>query len=339
MDDFETLPIFPPETDFESAQHVLAEAEQSDGLPLVMPTRERLDNMLANVSAPERSYGFVAPLYGEITPVSVAYQCLMAGCGPSHLPVVLAALQACIDEKFNLLGIATTTGTPAVAVMVHGSVASELGMNDSTNCIGPGNRANAVIGRAVALCLRNIGGARAGVGDMATMGQPGKYGFCFAENRDRLLPSFVERSGFRPEEPAVSVFGVSGTAEMLPASQDSPEAILTPIAASLWGSQLATGGFRERDFMEQVVLFPPELVHGITKHGWDLPRAQAFIHEARPFAINESVAPWDYVNARGLTRAPEDIHLIVTGGPGVKMTHLPLWAGGTRPITLRLPSL
>src|SRR4029453_13930284 len=105
-----------------------------------------------------------------------------------ELPVVLAAAKAILEPDFNLLGIATTTGTACVALCLDGPLAPKAHTHPGHNCPGPGNRANASIGRALQLCIRNIGGARAEVGDMASMGQPGKYTFCFAERDDRPFP-------------------------------------------------------------------------------------------------------------------------------------------------------
>ena len=93
-----------------------------------------------------------------------------------------------LEPDFNLLGIATTTGTACVALCVHGPIARTLGVNAGTNCLGPGNRANASIGRALQLCIRNIGGARSDIGDMATMGQPGKYTLLLRRTQRRPLP-------------------------------------------------------------------------------------------------------------------------------------------------------
>ena len=104
---------------------------------------------------------------------------------------MLTAAEATLEPDFNLLGIATTTGTACVALCVHGPIARQLDVNAGTNCLGPGNRANASIGRALQLCIRNIGGARSDTGDMATMGQPGKYTLCFAERNDGPFPTLT----------------------------------------------------------------------------------------------------------------------------------------------------
>ena len=161
-------PVVAESTGWEAAQKILTEAELSDGLPLVPPTQRRLDAMVAGIASRADSHGMMPPMFGDITPESVAYQCVIAGARPAELPVVLAAAAATLEPDFNLLGIATTTGTACVALCVHGPVARKLGINAGTNCLGPGNRANASIGRALQLCVRNIGGARAETGDMVS---------------------------------------------------------------------------------------------------------------------------------------------------------------------------
>ena len=156
-------PVVPESTGWEAAQQILIDAELSDGLPLVPPTQRRLDAMAAVISGRAESHGMIPPMFDDITPEAVAYQCVIAGARPAELPVVLAAATATLEPDFNLLGIATTTGTACVALCVHGPIARQLGINGGTNCLGPGNRANASIGRALQLCIRNICGARSDV--------------------------------------------------------------------------------------------------------------------------------------------------------------------------------
>ena len=136
-------PVVDESTGWESAQQILTDAELSDGLPLVPPTRRRLDAMIAGVSGRAESHGMMPPMFGDITPESVAYQCVLAGCRPEEMKVVLSAAVATLEPDFNLLGIATTTGTACVALCVHGPIARQLGVNAGTNCLGPGNRVNA----------------------------------------------------------------------------------------------------------------------------------------------------------------------------------------------------
>ena len=122
-----------------------------------------------------------------------------------------------------------------MALCVHGPIARKLEVNAGTNCLGPGTRANACIGRALQLCIRNIGGARSDTGDMATMGQPGKYTLCFAERNDGPFPTLTERHGLGKDASAITVMGISGTAEVLPGDGEgaTPEAILSPIVTGM----------------------------------------------------------------------------------------------------------
>lgn len=320
MNDWCGWPVVGEQTSWEDAQRILAEAELSDGLPMVPPTRRRLDAMVTTESARETSRGQMPPMFGDISPAAVAYQCVLAGCRPAEMPVVLAAAEATLEPGFNLLGIATTTGTACVALCLHGPIARKLEVNAGTNCLGPGNRANASIGRALQLVIRNIGGARADIGDMATMGQPGKYTFCFAERNDGPFPTLPTRRGLGRDASALTVMGVSGTAEILPGDGEgaTPEAILSPIATAMRAEIVMSGIARKNERGEQVVLLPLEMAEKIVRHdGWDLGRVQRHLFD----------------EGQGVARAPDAIHVIVTGGAGYKMSYLPIWGGGSETIT------
>ena len=193
-------------------------------------------------------------------------------------------------------------------------------MNAGTNCLGPGNRANASIGRALQLCLRNIGGARAETGDMATMGQPGKYTFCFAERSDGPFPTLTARRGLGADASAITVMGISGTAEVLPGDGEgaTPEAILSPIVTGMRAAIVMSGVSRKTERGEQVFLLPLEMAEKIARHdGWDLARIQRYMFE----------------QGDGIARSADAIHPILTGGAGYKMTYLPVWGGGSETVT------
>lgn len=313
-------PVVPESTGWEAAQQILTIAELSDGLPLVPPTQKRLDAMVTNIANRGESRGMLPPMFGELTPEAVAYQCVIAGALPTELPVVLAAAEAILEPGFNILGIATTTGTACVALCVHGPLARQLGVNAGTNCLGPGNRANASIGRALQLVIRNIGGARSDVGDMATMGQPGKYSFCFAERNDGPFPTLTARRGLGNDASAITVMGISGTAEVLPGDGEgaTPEAILSPIATAMRAAIVMSGVGRKNQRGEQVFLLPLEMADKIVRHdGWDLVRVQQYLFD----------------EGQDVASAPEAIHPIVTGGAGYKMSYLPIWGGGSQTVT------
>jgi hypothetical protein len=316
-------PVVDDSTAWETAQQILTDAELSDGLPLVPPTRRRLEAMVAGLNNRTGSLGMMPPMFGDITPETVAYQCVLAGAVPVELPVVLMAAQAIVEPDFNVLGIATTTGSACVALCVHGPIARKLGVNAGTNCIGPGNRANACIGRALQLCLRNIGGARNETGDMATMGQPGKYTLCFGERTDGPFPTLTERYGLGRDVSAITVMGISGTAEVLPGDGEgaTPEAILDPVITGMRAEIVMSSQARKNERGEQVFLLPLELAQKIARHdAWDIKRIQQYM-----FDKGEDVA-----------RAPEAIHPIVTGGAGYKMSYLPIWGGGSQTVMRKL---
>lgn len=323
MTDWCGWPVVEETAGFEQVQQVLADAELSDGLPLVPPTRRRLEAMLAGVRDRGESQGMMPPMFGELTPEAVAYQCVLAGARPAELPVVLAAAVATLEPDFNLLGIATTTGTACVALCLHGPIARRLEVNAGTNCLGPGHRANACIGRALQLVIRNIGGARAETGDMATMGQPGKYTLCFAERAEGPFPGFAARRGLAADASALTVMGISGTAEVLPGDGEgaTPQAILDPVAAGMRAALAMSSMGRRNERGEQVVLLPLELAEKIARHdGWDIGRVQRHLFE----------------QGDGVARDPGAIHVIVTGGAGYKMTYLPIWGGGSQTVTRAL---
>jgi hypothetical protein len=313
-------PVVGETAGWEAVQQTLTDAELSDGLPLVPPTQRRLDAMIADVAGRGASLGMMPPMFGDLTPEAVAYQCVISGARPGELPVVLAAAQAILEPDFNLLGIATTTGTACVALCVHGRLARTLDVNSGTNCLGPGNRVNASIGRALQLVIRNIGGARSHVGDMATMGQPGKYTFCFAERNDGPFPTLTARRGLDADASAITVMGISGTAEVLPGDGEgaTPEAILSPIVTAMKAAIVMSSMHRKNERGEQVFLLPLEMAGKIVRHdGWDLARVQHYVFD----------------QGEGVARTPDAIHPIVTGGAGYKMSYLPIWGGNSQTVT------
>lgn len=317
-------PLFAGDTEWDTAQAALLEVELADGLPVVVPTEARLAAMLDGCD-PALSFDHMPPLFGELTAEAIAYCCVLAGARPAEFPVVLEAAIATLEPAFNLLGIQTTTGTPTAAVLVHGPAVASLGMNAATNCLGPGNRANACIGRALRLVMTNVGGARPLVGDMATMGQPAKYGMAFAEGSHPIATPLHASRGLAATDSAVTVIGLSGTIEVLPSSGTSePEGVLRPALTAMAGARIASGGGRQKEPGEQFLLLPPEMADIFAKAGWTMQHAAEFLWR-------ESGSDWP------IARSPADIHLIVTGGAGVKMTCLVPWGGGTMCVTRRLP--
>jgi hypothetical protein len=211
--------------DAESVNLLFRERRWTDGLPIVPPTRERVVRMLSGSGyLPGEVIARVAPAFGEATVESIAVNAVMAGCDTGYLPVLIAAVEAMCAPEFNLQGIQTTTNPSAVWLLVNGPIVSRLGMNSGINCLGQGNWANATLGRALHLVMQNIGGAVGGEMDRATMGQPGKYLFCCAENEaeNPWQPVHVER-GFSADDSVVTVIGAEGSLNLNTHSKDALE--------------------------------------------------------------------------------------------------------------------
>src|SRR5271169_1589374 len=155
----------------------------TDGLPVVPPTRARVDAVVEALGGePHLVECKVPPRHGSLSREVLAINIVMAGCKPEYAPVVRAAMRAVTDPPFNLNGVQATTHMASPLVIVNGPRAREIGMNGGANAFGSGNRANATIGRAIRLVLLNVGGAWPGDLDKSTLGHPGKYSYAVAEN-------------------------------------------------------------------------------------------------------------------------------------------------------------
>ena len=165
-----------------AAVELLHELGCTDGLPVIVPTRERVDRMvLATGLDADLVLGQLGPSMGVATVEKVAAAAVMAGCLPDHVPVVVAAVRAVADERFDLSEVQATTHAISPLILVNGPVRHAAGVASGFGALGPGHRANVAIGRALRLAMINIGGGRAGISDMALLGHPGKLGACLAE--------------------------------------------------------------------------------------------------------------------------------------------------------------
>ncbi len=180
----------------------------TDGLPVVPPTEERMQRMLAATKRPtDEVIALVPPNYGQATVEKIAVNAVMAGCKPAYLPVVMAGVQAMCDERANLHGVQGTTHTATPLFIVNGPIRQQLDINCATGVFGSGWRANATIGRALRLIMVNLGGAQPGEIDKSAMGHPGKYTYCIGEYEEvsPWEPLHVER-GYDKEQSTVSVY-------------------------------------------------------------------------------------------------------------------------------------
>jgi hypothetical protein len=180
--------------------------EWTDGLPIVPPTEATLAAMLAGTS---HSAGTVVtetfrPEGRRITVEMVAINAVMAGAKPAYLPAILASASVFGDVQFE--SMTRSVNSFAFGQLVSGPFAREIGMTGALNALGPGNRANATIGRTLNLMLRTLGGARLGVNVTPTQGNAVSYALAFAENESGSpwTPFHVDL-GFRADESVVSI--------------------------------------------------------------------------------------------------------------------------------------
>jgi hypothetical protein len=209
----------------------------SDGLPVVPPTPDRVLAMLEGTRrAADEIVAIVPPDLVECTVEKVAVNAVLAGCRPEYLPTVIAAVEAACTDEFNMHGLLATTWFAGPILIVNGPVRLRLAMNSGVNVFGPGNRANASIGRALQLVVRNVGGGRPGGVDRATFGSPGKYTFCFAENEEGSPwePLSVAR-GVAPGLSAVTLFGGYGVNALSDQLSRTPTDLVATFARGMAG--------------------------------------------------------------------------------------------------------
>jgi hypothetical protein len=206
----------------------------TDGLPVVPPTAARVLRMLAGTSRrADELLGLMPPDLAPSTVEKVAINAVMAGCKPEVMPLVLAAVEAALIDEFGLHGILCTTMFAGPLVIVNGPLGRAVGVNSGVNALGQGHRANASIGRALQLVVRNVGGGRPGEVDRATLGTPGKYSFCFAEaEHPDWEPLHVQR-GFAREDSVVTLFAAEGVQGIVDQKSRTPESLARSFAASL----------------------------------------------------------------------------------------------------------
>jgi hypothetical protein len=314
----------------------------TDGLPVVPPTPERVLRMLQGTKRDAQEVvGAVAPNYAPVTVEKVAINAVMAGCKPEYLPVVTAAIEAVTTEQFNLHGVLATTHFPTPVIIVNGPIRDRIGMNYRMNVLGQGNRANATIGRAVQLIVRNVGGGRPGEVDRAALGQPGKYTLCFAEFEERSNwdPLHVER-GFRREESTVTVFAGGAPTGFVDQLARDAKSLATSYGLAL----AAIGHPKHYNTGETVVVVPPEHVDTFAKDRWTKDQVRAQIQQATLRPVRDLVAgaggsaegiPAAPAEALGMDtplpkfRSKESIILVVAGGEAGKFgAYLQGWVSG-----------
>lgn len=255
----------------------LFERGWSDGLPVVPPTPERVVRMLAGTFYPPNDVvGIVPPNQTACTVEKVAINGVLAGCKPEYMPVLLAATEAACSDKFCMHGLIATTYFSSPIIVVNGPIAQRIGMNSAGNALGQGNRANATIGRALQLIIRNVGGGVPGGIDRATLGYPGKYTFCFAEREhDSPWESLAVEHEFDAGTSTVTLFAGSGVQGVADQRSRTPDSLARSLAASLrvvCHSKIATG-------IEVMLIISPEHARVFAQAGWSKTKLRSTLND------------------------------------------------------------
>lgn len=249
----------------------------SDGLPLVPPTEARVWRMLQGTRRdPGEVLGAAPPLQAPCTVEKVAINAVMAGCRPEYLPVVIAAVEAALDPAFCMHGLLATTWLSGPMLIVNGPVREAIGMNWRGNVLGQGNRANATIGRALQLVVRNVGEGRPQETDQSTFGSPVKTGFCFAEDEDTPWDSLAVERGFAADASVVTVFSADGPLGVVDQAARTPEPLVESLAASL----KAVNHVDMANASDTVVVIGPEHGRVFDEAGWSKADAVAALMDA-----------------------------------------------------------
>jgi hypothetical protein len=337
---------------FVAIQDYYEERGWTDGLPVGPATEELVWDMLGTWGDdPAHVLGILQPRNAPVTLEKIAVNAVMAGCRPEHFPVVVATVHAILQPAFNLAGCQATTGGAAPVIIVNGPRATQLQINGDAGCFGPGSRANAVIGRALRLVIRNLAGLIPGEMDKATLSTPGRYAFCFAENEARSPwePRHVEM-GFAASASTVTLTAVRLVYPIMESTSATGEGVLQTLVEGLktvgianyyqigTGAQLtlvicpehaaemATAGLTKpaiREYIYQHARMPLHRLQGIAHYGsrnWP-----AWIDEQHP----ETLVP--------VASCADDIVVVVAGGDGRHSAWLTGW-GVSRVVTQEITS-
>ncbi|MBI3127782.1 MAG: hypothetical protein HYZ11_09280 [Candidatus Tectomicrobia bacterium] len=321
----------------------------SDGLPVVIPTEDRIARMLSGTRrGPEESLGPVPPLMEEATVRSVAVHAVMAGCKPEYLPVVLAGLEAMLEDSFNLNGIQGTLNSVAPLLIVNGPYTRKIGLHGGSGCFGPGFRANATIGRAIRLMLLNLGGGIPMVASMSTFGQPSRYTYCIAENEaESPWEPLSVTKGSPPGADAVTVVACENPQLVVDDGSRGPESLCAAIADAM--AHLGSWNLWTRT--DLVVALSPQQAAICARAGWSKADVHRRLMEraGRPLGDLKKSGHYRPERMVGLPidldddgafvpalRDPSDLHVIVAGGvPGPHSALMHGWSGGSRSVHRR----
>lgn len=332
-----------PESDPLSAiDHCYEQGWAADGLPVVPPERSRVEKMMAHTVDDAASIVCRHPTTGIVCSVqAAAVNAVMAGCLPEYFPVVLAALRAADQTPYNFHGSAASTGGSTPVLVVSGPVVERIGMNSGGNVFGPGNRANATLGRTLRLIIMNVFKMIPGISDQSTQGFPGKYSMCIGERADRnpWAPLHVEQ-GYDDKTSTVTVFAGAGFCNIENHGGNTPEAILECVADAMANLGAITLG-------QSIVVLSPEHAQIVSSSGWSKDDVRQFLfeHASRTVAAMKRVGK--YVPGEHERQGATDMHrgldsndilITVAGGDaGGHSAFIPSWSRTRASIMQTMP--
>ncbi|MFA5630635.1 MAG: hypothetical protein WC997_03895 [Porticoccaceae bacterium] len=329
-------------SDERAAAQALYEQRRTDGLPIVVPTPQRVAEMLQYSGGLDADLviGNVGSAGGLLTVEKAAVNAVIAGCLPEIFPLVIAACAAITDPLFDLGPMQVTTHAVTPFIIVNGPARERYAVNSGAGALGPGFRTNATLGRAVRFVMLNVGGGVPGVGDMASLGSPAKFTCCMAEAEEEspFEPLHVSR-GFSPEDSTVTALGVEGPHSFYFNFDEDSHARATMFLKQL-GAAIANCGSNNIFFrrgMIGVILMP---LHAeiLGDAGYTRRAVQEALYEYASIPRSQLLAvAGEHMNnavpdASETLRAvnkPEDF-LVITGGEagGAYSAFMPSWCGG-----------
>jgi hypothetical protein len=287
----------------------------TDGLPVVPPTPEKVERFLAVAGLdPTTVLGEVPTREVVVTAEHAAINAVMAGCKPEYFPAVVAAVRAHLDPMGNCHSTTGTLSGAAQVVVINGPIRHEIGVHCYSGCFGPGFRANATIGRALRLVIRNVCRAIPGFLDRASFSWPLRYSFCFGENEEASdwVPLHVQR-GYRPEQSTATVISIMKFQPASDLTSRTPEGILDSLIKNARSSGVGGDQWLGEDHNVMFV-FGTEHHRFFIEAEWSKERMQQYLW---PRLFADTSGPTD----RKVNIAkPEGILLVAAGGPGMGET-------------------
>jgi hypothetical protein len=292
----------------------------TDGLPIVPPTDKLVRGFLDAAALAGDEVVAVEPVRRRrITAEKVAIAAVMAGGRPEYMPVVLAAVRAMCAPEFGLHGTTASTGGSAQFIVVNGPVRRAIGMNSTHNALGNASRANATIGRTARLLIINVLGGVPGRLDRSTLGHPGKFTYCVAEDEEdnAWLPLAAER-GIPAGRSAVTVLAAGSPHQLMNEWTRDPRELLETYAATM-RANLLTYSIWAGNYVIVVGRQHRDVLHAA---GWSKRDVREFIHERARVKREDwrSVGKGVVVGSKGdnvhtALRSPDDLLVVGAGGP------------------------